>query len=150
MWSSLLDLLKHHTLHSRGGIMVANDRALRSLSLEKTTKPAEIKELKLDLSPNSLVLDVFSGNVVGNEYKLELIRQALVKLYLLDIQIDKQKEILWEEDFRKKFKRALHHFLLLLPHSEFGGIRYFDMEIIFQGHKCKMVYNLVKPIFYFE
>jgi hypothetical protein len=126
--------------------MVAGARQLQDTLF---SKEKDIEDLKLDLSPNSLIVDLFGKEIVNNPFKLELIKRALIDLYILDLQIDEDPDIKWDEDFQKKFKEAERFLLILLHDRGIGGISYyFEIEIIFDPRK--RIYRLVKPIFYFE
>ncbi len=125
--------------------MVAGARQLREIPFSKD-KP---KDLELDLSPNSLIVDLFGKEILNNPFRLQLIKRALIDLYILDLQIDKDPDLKWDEDFKKKFKKAERFLLILLHDRGIGGISYyFEIEIIFDPRK--RIYHLVKPIFYFK
>lgn len=129
--------------------MTFDARTLRPLPFfDKKKKSINRENMSLDSSPNSLIVDVFGEEIQDNEYKLDLIKNALITLYELDIQLDRNPKKIRNEEFRSEFKKAMRFFLILLPDDDIGGILYFDMDVIFNNRK--RIYNMVKPLFYFE
>lgn len=126
--------------------MVTEARSLRDIpKIRKKVKP---KDLELDLLSGSLLIDAFGEGLREEEFKLEMIKAVLLNLHLLHQKLDENSRLVWKKSFRRKYKKGLHHFLLLLPDDVYGGIEYRGMKV--ELNNRRVVYNMVMPLLYFE